>query len=114
MGKCAAYDHQTASKLDSHALHLEGLRVAQNHAAAALLRLVDTDWFMTPLMVAFISYTFFALEALSDEIEEPFGTMPNDLPLEAMALTIEATLRESIGDTEPAPKPSEPVDFVQL
>jgi putative membrane protein len=28
---------------------------------------------MTPLIVAFISYTFFALEALGSEIEDPFS-----------------------------------------
>lgn len=67
--------------------------------------LVDTVGIMTPLVVAFVAYTFFALEALSDEIEEPFGTMPNDLALDAMALTIEATLRESIGES-PLPAPA--------
>ena len=35
--------------------------------------LVDQIGWMTPLVVTFVSYTFFALEALSDEIEEPFG-----------------------------------------
>ena len=54
---------------------------------------------MTPLMVAFISYTFFALEALAEEISEPFGLEPNDLPLDALSSMIEATLREMIGET---------------
>jgi len=76
--------------------------------------LVDSIGFMTPLIVAFISYTFFALEALSDEIEEPFGLMPNDLALDTMSLVIEATLRESIGDPGPTPPLPEPVDFVIL
>ena len=35
--------------------------------------LLDAIGFMTPLMVAFVAYTFFAIEALSDEIEDPFG-----------------------------------------
>jgi putative membrane protein len=60
--------------------------------------LVDAIGMMTPLMVAFISYTFFALEALSDEIEEPFGTMPNDLALEAISINIESSLCELSGD----------------
>jgi putative membrane protein len=75
--------------------------------------LVDTTGTMTPLIVAFISYTFFALEALSDEIEEPFGTMPNDLALETMSRFIEGTLRESIGDTH-HPEMPKPVDHVIL
>jgi putative membrane protein len=76
--------------------------------------LVDSIGFMTPLIVAFISYTFFALEALSDEIEEPFGTMPNDLALNAMSLTIEETMREIIGDESPMPPIPAAVDYVIL
>ncbi|MDO8331129.1 MAG: bestrophin family ion channel [Fluviicoccus sp.] len=75
--------------------------------------LVDAIGWTTPLMVAFIAYTFFALEALSDELEEPFGTSANDLPLEAMCVMIETTLREMLGDGE-LPKAVEPVDYVLL
>lgn len=68
--------------------------------------LVDTIDLMTPLVVAFVSYTFFALEALSDEIEEPFGLMSNDLPLDALVAGIDASLREMLGETPPpAPQP---------
>lgn len=66
--------------------------------------LVDVVGVMTPLVVTFISYTFFALEALSDEIEEPFGRAPNDLALDAMVVNIESTLREMLGEPLPAPK----------
>lgn len=68
--------------------------------------LVDSIGWMTPLVVGFVSYTFFALEALSDEIEEPFGRMPNDLALDALVAGIAASLTELLGDTPPpAPKP---------
>jgi len=70
--------------------------------------LVDSIGAMTPLIVAFVSYTFFALEALSDEIEEPFGTMGNDLALDALVAGINASLREMLGETPPpAPVPDE-------
>ncbi len=70
--------------------------------------LVDSIGVMTPLIVAFVSYTFFALEALSDEIEEPFGTMANDLALDALVAGINASLREMLGETPPpAPVPDE-------
>lgn len=70
--------------------------------------LVDAIGMMTPVVVAFVSYTFFALEALSDEIEEPFGLAPNDLALDAMAAGIEASLREMLGEkAQPAPTPEE-------
>lgn len=73
--------------------------------------LVDSIGLMTPLVVSFVSYTFFALEALSDEIEEPFGRMPNDLALDAMVAGIEASLRELLGET-PAPAPQPDAEFV--
>ena len=60
--------------------------------------LVDSIGFMTPLAVCFVSYTFFALEALSDEIENPFGLEPNDLALDTMVDGIEASVRELLGD----------------
>lgn len=73
--------------------------------------LVDTTGWMTPLVVGFVSYTFFALEALSDEIEEPFGMMTNDLALDAIVASIDASLRELLGDTPP-PAPRPDADFV--
>ena len=70
--------------------------------------LVDSIGVMTPLVVCFVSYTFFALEALSDEIEEPFGTLGNDLALNAMVAGINGSLRELLGEVPPpAPKPDE-------
>lgn len=54
---------------------------------------------MTPGVVAIVAYTFFGLDALGDEIEEPFGLDENDLPLDTLCRTIEINLRESIGDT---------------
>jgi len=63
--------------------------------------LVDAIGPMTPVVVTFIAYTFFALEALGAEIEEPFGTAPNDLALDAMSNTIESTLREMMGEPQP-------------
>jgi putative membrane protein len=66
--------------------------------------LVDTVGFATPFVVGLVSYTFFGLDALGDEIEEPFGTQPNDLPLTALSRAVEISLRESLGEAElPAP-----------
>ena len=72
--------------------------------------LVDSIGFMTPLVVAIVTYTFFALDALGDEIEEPFGLEPNDLPLDAICRSLEINLRESLDDTD-IPPPLVPVDF---
>jgi putative membrane protein len=58
---------------------------------------VDSLGWMTPIIVLFIAYTFVALEAIADEIEEPFGTEPNDLALNGMSQMIESTLLEISG-----------------
>ncbi|MDF3837889.1 bestrophin family protein [Cupriavidus basilensis] len=72
--------------------------------------LVDTIGFMTPFVVGIVAYTFFGLDALGDELEEPFGTSPNDLPLDALCRTIEIGLKEALGETD-LPAPLAPVDY---
>jgi putative membrane protein len=49
---------------------------------------------ITPFVIVFIAYTFVALEAIADELEDPFGLQPNDLALDAMSQMIENTLLE--------------------
>ncbi|WP_248279746.1 bestrophin family protein, partial [Aromatoleum bremense] len=83
-------------------------RSAYVYCALLPFGLVDSIGLMTPLVVSFVSYTFFALEALSDEIEEPFGTMANDLALDALVAGVNASLREMLGEEPPpAPVPDE-------
>lgn len=50
-------------------------------------------WF-APFLITFVAYTFTALEAIADELEDPFGNMPNDLALDAMSANIERSLAE--------------------
>ena len=71
--------------------------------------LVDTVRFMTPFVVAIVAYTFFGLDALGDEIEDPFGTADNHLPLDALCREIEINLREALGETA-LPPPLAPVE----
>ena len=72
--------------------------------------LVDTTGFMTPFVVGIVAYTFFGLDALGDEIEEPFGLENNDLPLDALCRAIEIDLRSALRD-EHVPPPLQPVDY---
>ncbi len=58
---------------------------------------------ITPLLVGVLAYTFLGLDALSSEIEEPFGTQSNDLPLDAMVRTIEIELLGTLGRATPPP-----------
>lgn len=50
--------------------------------------------FWSPIMVALIAYLFLGLDALSAELEDPFGCQENDLALDAMVRGIE---REMLG-----------------
>jgi putative membrane protein len=72
--------------------------------------LVDTIGYLTPLVVAIVAYTFYGLDALGDEIEEPFGDSPNDLPLDAICRAIEIDMRDALGDAE-LPPPLTPVNY---
>ncbi len=72
--------------------------------------LVDSIGFMTPFVVAIVSYTFFGLDALGDEIAEPFGTLANSLPLAAISRSVERDLREALGETD-LPEPLQPVNY---
>ncbi|MBA3596972.1 MAG: bestrophin [Methylibium sp.] len=71
--------------------------------------LVDLIGFMTPFVVAIVAYTFFGLDAVGDEIEEPFGVRAHHLPLDAMCRTLEINLLEAMGADE-LPIGLEPVD----
>ena len=75
--------------------------------------LVDTIGFMTPFVVGIVAYTFFGLDALGDEIEEPFGTSANDLPLDAICRNIEINLKEAL-DHPDIPAPLAPVGYCLL
>lgn len=55
----------------------------------------------TPLAVALVAYTFFGLDALGDELEEPFGTDPNDLPLDALLHTLDGIVLDALGEPRP-------------
>lgn len=62
--------------------------------------LVDTLHTATPFVVAMVAYTFFGLDSVGDQLEEPFGFDPNDLPLDGLCTTIEINLRERLGEGE--------------
>lgn len=74
--------------------------------------LVDAIGWFTPLAVCVLAYTFFGLDALGDQIADPFDTQPNDLPLNAMCRNQEIAVLEMLG--EAAPAAPQPVDGVLL
>ena len=58
---------------------------------------------LTPIVVLVVSYAFFGLDTIGDEIEQPFGTDDNDLPLDQMSRLIEVNLRQRLGETDQPP-----------
>lgn len=70
-------------------------------------------WF-TPFVSAFAAYTFFGWDALGGELEDPFGTQMNALPIAAMADSIEIGLREGLGQTPLPPFPQKNADDILL
>jgi putative membrane protein len=59
-------------------------------------------WLLVPtidvwtLPIVFVSsYFIYTLELLAEEVEEPFGTNPNDLPLDTICKTIEDSVRQA-------------------
>jgi ion channel-forming bestrophin family protein len=65
--------------------------------------LVATTHLLTPLVVLMIAYAFLGLDAVGDELEEPFGTDINDLPLSTLTRTIEVNLRQLLGERDLPP-----------
>lgn len=62
--------------------------------------LVSSLGWVTPLICSVIAYTFFGLDALSEELELPFGLADNQLPLTALSRTIEINLLEALGEID--------------
>ena len=75
-------------------------RIVASYCLALPFGLVETTGVLTPVVVLLISYAFFELDAIGDEIENPFGLQPNDLPLTAISRNIEINLLELIGNPD--------------
>ncbi|MEW7315123.1 bestrophin family ion channel [Buttiauxella gaviniae] len=75
--------------------------------------LVTDLHYMTPFLSVFISYTFISLDTLAEELEEPFGTEDNDLPLDAICNTIERDLHD-MDESENLPEKLRPNRHYQL
>ena len=58
----------------------------------------------TLLFSIFTTYALLALDAIATELEDPFGTEDNDLPLNAICNAIEIDLREMVKDSLIPPK----------
>ena len=66
---------------------------------------------LAPIFTTIISYTFFGLDAIGNELEDPFGRDENDLPTDAMVRTLERDVLSALGH-ESLPPALVPVDHV--
>jgi putative membrane protein len=63
--------------------------------------LVDSSEYLTPLLCVFVSYTLIALEAIANEVADPFSLAPNALALDAITNTVERSVLELCGEEIP-------------
>ena len=78
-------------------------RIVGVYCLALPFGLVADVGVLTPVVVLLVAYAFFGLDAVGGEIEDPFGTDPNDLPLSSLTRMIEINLRQRLGETELPP-----------
>ena len=83
-------------------------RTAYAYCLLLPLGLTSTLGWGAPLFCTLVAYAFFGLDALGDELEKPFGTSLNALPLDALTRTVEISLLEALGETD-VPTPLMPV-----
>ncbi len=73
--------------------------------------LTETVHSLTPVVVFFVSYALFSLDAIGDELDDPFRGTQNALPLAAIARNVEIEARARLGELD-LPKPLTPTDGV--
>ncbi|MGY2373080.1 bestrophin family protein [Pseudomonas sp. SDO524_S393] len=66
---------------------------------------------LTPVFTAIVSYTFFGLDEIGDDLEDPFGFDENDLPCNALLRTLERDVLAALGESD-LPPVLEPLEYV--
>lgn len=88
-------------------------RIVATYAFALPFGIVDSIGAFTPVVVLLIGHAFYGLDAIGDELENPFGFDDNDLPLATLARMIEVNLRQRLRETS-LPPLLQPRDGVAL
>lgn len=88
-------------------------RIVAIYCFALPFGIVQQAHLWTPLVVLLVSYAFYGLDMIGDELEMPFGTDDNDLPLEQLSTMMEVNVRERLGETD-LPPLRQPVNNVLL
>lgn len=109
LGACERIKHTPIPFSYSVLIH----RIVASYCLFLPFGLVETTGVLTPVVVFLISYAFFELDAIGDEIENPFGLQPNDLPLTALSRNIEINLLALINNPE-CPEALKPVNDILM
>lgn len=78
----------------AYAIHLKQLLLI--YCLLLPLQIIDELKWWTAPAVAIVSFTLFGIEEIGVEIENPFGTDPNDLPLDTICNNIQANIDDLI------------------
>lgn len=78
----------------AYALHLKQLLLV--YCLFLPLQIVEQLHWMSVPMVVLISFTLFGIEEIGNQLENPFGTAPNDLPLDAICNTMHRNIEDLI------------------
>jgi ion channel-forming bestrophin family protein len=78
----------------AYAIHLKQLLLI--YCLLLPFQVVDELRWWTAPAIALVSFTLFGIEAIGVEIENPFGTDPNDLPLDTICDTIQRNVDDLI------------------
>ncbi len=78
----------------AYAIHLKQLLIL--YCLLLPFQVVEELRWWTAPAIALVSFTLFGIEAIGVEIENPFGTDPNDLPLDTICNTIERNIEDLI------------------
>ncbi|MFT3802591.1 MAG: bestrophin family ion channel [Burkholderiaceae bacterium] len=73
--------------------------------------LADSSGYWTPLLAGIVSYTFFALDAIGDDLSAPFDRNENSLALDAIARAVEINVLQNLGERD-VPAPLEPENYL--
>jgi ion channel-forming bestrophin family protein len=78
----------------AYSIHLKQLLLI--YCLLLPFQIVDELRWWTAPAISLVSFTLFGIEAIGVEIENPFGTDPNDLPLDTICNTIERNIDDLI------------------
>lgn len=67
-------------------------RIVASYCLALPFGIIDSVGYFTPVVVVMIAYAFYGLDAIGDELQDPFGNDANDLPLTYFSQKIENEL----------------------